>query len=1188
GTVVPADPAKAMDITPPVTRFAPMFSDIRIKVLVAPQLQVGDAVEFQYTRAIRTPYMAGNFWADYSLDRANPITAATVVLDVPASRKLTFKSDPCFPFTVKKENGRKQYRWQIAKLDPPKSFRAYRPPLFAASTLSSWKQVADWYTNLQSDGTRITPEIQALAAKLTAGQTTPEQKVDAIYGYVSEKIRYVALEFGIGGYQAHAAGVVLASGYGDCKDKSDLLATLLAAAGIKAYPALVNAVASEIEPAVPMPSQFDHVMTVVPLNGKDLWLDSTMETAPPGVLSPAVLGKQALLIEPGFDRLVSVPDAPPTPQQSGSTVTGSIDAAGKLTLKDSNQVGGIAGVFWRQVFRLQDKNQLANVVKRLSQLQVPGANASDWSSSDPDDLSSPFKYQYTLTRPAFLDLLQKNESIRLPVLFIAPNSWRNQIAQAEQETKDQAKAGKSSGCATNPPQDIRLYGPLENQETLNLAIPANYRVDLPEPIQVERPFGTYSSSYRFDHGHLEVRRDLKIDRAKIALAQLDALRNFQSLINADLSQKLTLRRTGSADILSDTSSMTADELTSAGYGALYTHHKPVLARDLFLKAVTKDPKNRYAWNDLGASYAALGNYYQAEKAYRKQLAMNPYDQYAYNNLGRLEMAQQHYDRAIADYKQQLSVNPLDRFANPNLAVAYDSKRDWSDAAAAYAATVRIIPGNAALYVSLGTDLLRSGKTTEGQRAFDQAIEIGKQPVILNNMAYGLAQSGVDLAKAEGYARSAVDQTIPENVASLDVPKNYDASLSQLSAYLDTLGVVLYKEHKLDEAGSCLRAAFQMRHIPDGSRHLAMLAMLQNDPQAALRYASYAAAQFGGTAPYIPKSLEDYLQSHGGLPATTATRAAEIHKQEQELDRVAAPQGHPFTLPKTASAAPAWVALNVLVNEQGRATDAKLFRGSEPYSTAALSDVRELHFPPLAWTGHALATVRSVFFLYDPTSADAARKVIMLGRMGNFSEPTDPASAVVYDAALPNTVAQFFMTEGRLAAGLQVLQQEAKDSKNLPEVYRMMVLLARQLKRTGQLDAAAAVLRQAEPLQPKDDLACRQLAETLSAAGDRAGAVQVYQQLIQLDPEDARAHYSLGADYEAQAGPGESPKAKKRKRRGKSPATRGLELALAQYSQAANLDPGNATYRGAFSALYEKIHGAPPPAGAKTGAPDLHQ
>ncbi|MGH9407489.1 MAG: DUF3857 domain-containing protein, partial [Terriglobia bacterium] len=41
GTVVPADPAKAMDITPPVTRFAPMFSDIRIKVLVAPQLQVG-------------------------------------------------------------------------------------------------------------------------------------------------------------------------------------------------------------------------------------------------------------------------------------------------------------------------------------------------------------------------------------------------------------------------------------------------------------------------------------------------------------------------------------------------------------------------------------------------------------------------------------------------------------------------------------------------------------------------------------------------------------------------------------------------------------------------------------------------------------------------------------------------------------------------------------------------------------------------------------------------------------------------------------------------------------------------------------------------------------------------------------------------------------------------------------------
>jgi len=253
GTVIPADPSKGMDLTPPVTRLAPMFSDVKIKVLVALQLQVGDEIEYQYTRTIRTPYMPGNFWAMYSLNRANPKKAATIVLDIPAVRKVTFESDSCFHYTVEQKSGRKVYQRHIENLKPPLDLEAHNPPLFAVSTLSNWKQVANWYAALQSKGLKVSPAIQAEANKLTAGKKTPEQRLDAIYTYVSEKIRYVALEFGIGGYRAHAASVVLANGYGDCKDKSGLLEALLAAVGIKAYPVLVNAVSSEIEPRCPCP-----------------------------------------------------------------------------------------------------------------------------------------------------------------------------------------------------------------------------------------------------------------------------------------------------------------------------------------------------------------------------------------------------------------------------------------------------------------------------------------------------------------------------------------------------------------------------------------------------------------------------------------------------------------------------------------------------------------------------------------------------------------------------------------------------------------------------------------------------------------------------------------------------------------------------------------------------------------------
>lgn len=1191
GKSVPADPSKAMDVTPPVTRAAPMFSDVRVKVLVAPQLQVGDEVEYQYTRSVQTPYMPGNFWVSYSLNRANPIDSATVVLDVPAGRKLTFESDPCFHYTVGKKGGRKLYRWDIKKLEPPKALYVYRPPLFSASTLSDWRQVAEWYAGLQSRGQQMTPELQALAAKLTAGQKTPEEKLDAIYAYVSEQIRYVALEFGIGGYQAHPAALVLANGYGDCKDKSGLLQALLAAAGIKSYPALVNAVQEKIEPAVPMPSQFDHVMTVVPLGGaggKTLWLDSTMQTAPPGVLSPAVEGKQALLVMPGGSRLVSVPDSPPVPPRSAAIANGALDAGGKLTLKESIQAEGILGVLMRQVFRLRDRKQLESVITRVAEVQVGGSTASGWSSSDPDNLVGPFNYQCTLTRPAYIDLLQARQQVPIPRVLIGPNQWRGVISIAREKTKQET----SGGCASGAASGIKLYGPVEDNETVELTVPANYQFDLPEPIQVKRAFGSYSSSYEIDHGRLEVRRDLKITAATVPLSQLDALENFQELVNADLDQRLTMRRTGGADLMADASSMTAGQLTTAGYEALFKHRQPVLARDLLLKAVTKDPNSKTAWNALGAAYLGMGDFYQAEKNFKKQLAINPYDRYAYNNLGRTELVQQHFGQAISYYKQELSVDPLDRQAITNLGGAFDHQRDWAEAAGAYGKSVRIIPNNALLYAAWGSSLLRAGKLDEGRRAMAQALEISKSPVVLNNVAYAMAEAGVDLSKAEEDARSAVAQAAPAGATSLDVPKNYSAKLATVASFLDTLGFVLYKQGQIAEAGPCLRAAFEIRPGPDVSLHLALLAMKQGDSAEALRYYEYTIAQFNEQHPYVPEVLKSYVAAHGGAPEMTAARVARIRKEEQALRSLAPAADREFTWPATAAGTvPAsWVALNIFVNAGGSVGDAKVFRGSEPFSSAALADVKLVHFRPLDVDKNPLATVREVYFLYD-AGAPPNERVMAFSRPGSFTEPADNSNVTIFNLNLLNQAVAYFMIQGHTHAGLQLLAQNKQGSKE--QIYERMANMGRLLRFSGDLDASATVLRQASALEPKDDFAYRELAETLKAVGDPTAAIQAEQQVLQLDPDDAATHYSLGAEYEVVAGQGagrssgvETGKKRNLANAAARTASRdSLHQALQQYSLAANLDPANTKYAGAYAALYEKVYHRAPRAALKTGMPE---
>ena len=59
----------------------------------------------------------------------------------------------------------------------------------------------------------------------------------------------------------------------------------------------------------------------------------------------------------------------------------------------------------------------------------------------------------------------------------------------------------------------------------------------------------------------------------------------------------------------------------------------VLARDLLLKATLKDPHHKWAWNNLGRAYAALGNTDEAVRAYQQQIEINPHDEYAYKGLG---------------------------------------------------------------------------------------------------------------------------------------------------------------------------------------------------------------------------------------------------------------------------------------------------------------------------------------------------------------------------------------------------------------------------------------------------------------------------------------------------------------------------------------------------------------------------
>ena len=94
---------------------------------------------------------------------------------------------------------------------------------------------------------------------------------------MQDNIRYVGIEMGENSHRPHPPSETLALAYGDCKDKTLLLVSLLSAAGFDAEPFLVNTKSTAaLQRWLPSADTFNHVITRVKLNGQAHFIDPTL------------------------------------------------------------------------------------------------------------------------------------------------------------------------------------------------------------------------------------------------------------------------------------------------------------------------------------------------------------------------------------------------------------------------------------------------------------------------------------------------------------------------------------------------------------------------------------------------------------------------------------------------------------------------------------------------------------------------------------------------------------------------------------------------------------------------------------------------------------------------------------------------------------------------------------------------
>ena len=214
-------------------------------------------------------------------------------------------------------------------------------------------------------------------------------------------IHYVGLEFGIGRYQPHPADDVLSNEYGDCKDKHTLLATLLKAAGIEAWPVLISS-SRELDPATPSPAQFDHVITLVPLDGKLLWMDSTAEVAPVGVLMASLRDKQALAIPDGKPAyLKALLPMLPSPRSLRLHVEGKLSDQGLFTGHIARLQMEILEPLFASAFARFRSPSGRSWCRTLRRLEGYAGEVSNPQVSEVEQIAEPFQFSFDYTREKY-------------------------------------------------------------------------------------------------------------------------------------------------------------------------------------------------------------------------------------------------------------------------------------------------------------------------------------------------------------------------------------------------------------------------------------------------------------------------------------------------------------------------------------------------------------------------------------------------------------------------------------------------------------------------------------------------------------------------------------------------------------------------------------------------------------------
>ena len=472
-------------------------ADQNVNHIVFKSLEENDSIYLKWN--VRN-YQSGRFYKDFWDTRFfNMVYPSKIIrysLLAPQDFQFRASAQNMIGEPVKKQTDAGVIHQWMVQDEPALIPEAGMPPLeevgkvLYLSSVNDWETIVSWYTDLAKTKTKSTFEIKEEIEKIFSNKksASEDEKIEAIYNFITENIRYSSVSFRQSGLIPQKARDVLVNKIGDCKDVATLCITMLNEVGVRAHYVLLNTRNAGQNPNALPAILFNHCIVAVETRNGLRYLDLTAHNYPFGSLPALDYEAFSLLIKPGVKAAGLLPVE--------NVAKRSISHQSQMVVKDDMGViiqfksdwQAEASSYLRSVFREKGPEEQKKIWTNIIASRIPGVKVNQLGFAGLDAPQPSMQVTSQFEADNYTSPAGQFTILKLP--------WLERINAA-------------------PAQKDRkfpfYYWPYADkiEEKLEIRLPAGYEpMDLGKDVTFSSPIADYSIKFSYANGTITVNRQI--------------------------------------------------------------------------------------------------------------------------------------------------------------------------------------------------------------------------------------------------------------------------------------------------------------------------------------------------------------------------------------------------------------------------------------------------------------------------------------------------------------------------------------------------------------------------------------------------------------------------------------------------------------------------------------------------------